>query len=214
MKRKCLIVVGVLLAVLCAGPAVAQDDGFKFGFFAGVDEFPILSMSVLDARTQQSDRIKDATIGLMIQPMTDFLVKTNLIWNGAWWDDGNLDKKDQYFVLGGELGVYYRLKTFDRTSIYIGPSLLYQYTQEIQYYTDGTTDREEHTSLYQLRLSLAGEHMLSNHFGFFGELGTGFFASDWQQINYDLTGTITSENWVHWMGFRNFSAQLGLVFYF
>jgi hypothetical protein len=216
MKSGYRIVLGVvILALLTAAPAVSQDRGPNFGFFAAVDKYSDYTPLSYD----ESISVGAYRIGLMIEPTPSFLIKPDITLKTlkmAVDDKLNDNTYDsfEYNSAGGGVSVFYRITSYERTSLYLGPRFEYKWAGQTEWYSDGEKETEDYYNSWAVMACVAGQYSFSTHFRCFAEIGFGYGSLKSEEKRWNMAGDVSTNKTTTSPGFMAYGGQLGVAFYF
>ena len=218
MKRWSLLV--CILTVVCAlvaMPVIAQEEGGRFGFYAGLDT----KLPGFISGGGEDMGVSQYRIGAMIEPTSKILIKPDVIFvfeeeneDDSYNNFNYLRQKDMTY--GGGISIYYKILPADRVSIYIGPRIDFlQATEEDENTWPSIHKNNEYkTTIFSLTACIAGQYEITDHFGLFAETGIGYRSTSEDRKSYNELGDLDQNEVRTNSKLYTYGGQIGVAFYF
>lgn len=216
MKRG--IFTAAVLCALCAvaaAPVFSQNKAFRFGFFVGLDKLPSYTVGI----GSDLSLMGHYRIGAMIEPTPKFLIKPDVVVHTDKKEEvdnlsGEEYVSDEKKTYGGGLSLLYKISSFEKSSIYVGPRVNFLISTYYDENIDGSKDDDDKTTFWSVIACIAGKYDISDHFSVFGEIGAGYGWAKEEEKNYNTSGDLTSDETNHFSSIFTYGGQVGVAFYF
>lgn len=214
--KKTSLVIFLFILVFIISPLSAQTSGkieagdLGFTFFTGMlpEDY---------SYENYGNFFRETGIGITYQA-TSFLsvdpgiyIKTGDTDTKYKIGSGSISHQDNTNI-GASLGLFYTVDMGPGFYTYIGPRFEYSISKYENEYVNGTKNNGDITA-YSFALIIGFKYMLSNHFGFFADIGAGDHLSTGKYKSFDSGGTITGERKEQDRHFALAKGMLGVVFY-
>ncbi len=100
----------------------------------------------------------------------------------------NTDVTDEYWTIGGALGIYYYSNLSGGAYMYVGPRGDYMRMEVTDNNSNGSYD-QINTNSFGVSLVLGLKYMFNSHVGIFGDISAGYYFMEQESTEYSSTGT-------------------------
>ena len=157
-------------------------------------------------------------LGLFLQVSEDSFIRPAILFSYSEPKEevnvgGEIPSEEKKLAFGAKCAFLFSVIALKNFDFYVGPEVGYVlYKKEEN--RIGTSKSEDKINVFDVAFKIGGKYLLSEHFGFFGDIGLGVQFYNRTDKDWNSSGTLTGETESRYMNIKTSNAYLGAVIYF